>query len=61
MKPIDLLTAELRKYQSALQHSFESYKKGGIIKEVHEKHKANCEAWIFQYKQAIDILKMWMD
>jgi len=49
----------LFEYEKALQKSFESYQKGQLDKATHELHKSNLNPKIFQYKQAIELLKHW--
>ena len=60
LKPIDLLKQRLNEYEKALQKSFESYQKGNIIIQTHQTHKSNLEPKIFEYKQAIQYLEVWI-
>lgn len=59
MTPLKLLENQLFEYEKALQKSFESYQKGQLDKATHELHKSNLNPKIFQYKQAIELLKHW--
>lgn len=59
MTPIELLQEKLAEYERALHKSFESFKKGEITQELHNTRKKNLEPSIFEYKQAIDLLKTW--
>jgi hypothetical protein len=57
LNPIDLLRKELISFESALNHSQESYNKGDIDAATHLMHKENLTKLIHQYKQAILILE----
>jgi len=59
MTPIELLQEKLAKYERALHKSFESFKKGEYSEELHNTHKKNLQPKIFEYQQAINLLKAW--
>ena len=60
MKPIDLLKKTLFDYEKALHKSKELFNKKLIDLETHKTHKKNLNLKIFEYKQAIQILKDWI-
>ena len=57
MLPIELLQTQLRKYESALQHSIKSYEARDISLHTHKTHIKNLAPKIQEYKQAITTLK----
>jgi hypothetical protein len=58
--PLELLEAELAKWQKALDKSKKTFDEGGIRLVDHETHKANLEPKIAKYKYAIRILETYM-
>ena len=55
--PKELIQDKLYELEKALQKSFESYRRGEISKELYNTHKENNTPLIFQYKQALNLLK----
>ena len=57
--PIELLEERLSEYEKALQKSFISFSDNKINEAEFIIHKKNLQPKIFDYKQAIEILKNW--
>ena len=57
MEPLELLKAELEKWEKAYRKSEEFYKKEMITLEEHETHKKNLEPKIRAYKYAINMIE----
>jgi hypothetical protein len=60
MTPLELLEKQLQGFLKNIQKSKEALSKGLISPELHEKHKANNELKIKEFKYAIRVLTTYM-
>jgi hypothetical protein len=58
MEPIELLTVELQKYKSALNHLEISIEKKEISKDLYNTRKENVTRLIDSYRHVIETLKV---
>ena len=60
MEPLEILKAELSKWEKAKKKSIESFMEGGIDLKTHEEHIKNLEPKISTFKYAIRVLETYM-